>query len=435
MSEKKATRNAYGDALVALADRYPQLVVLEADLAGATMTKGFKAAYPQRFFDMGIAESNMQGVAAGLSTCGFKPFTNTFAMFAAGRSWEQVRNSIAYPGMNVKVVGSHGGLSVGEDGATHQCIEDFSLMRTIPGMTVLCPCDAHEMTLAVEALLQYEGPAYMRLGRSAVETVTDSIPGYHFQLGKGVTLRDGKDVTIVAVGMMVQMALKAADIGCAMGRSGTDVAKGAAHMILTDDNFATIVSAIEEGRGIYSNIRKAIQFYYLIWIMVGLTVLLFHWLSESRFGRALNCIKEDDTAAEGCGMDVAHLKLMAFVIGAFWAGMAGNLFAAKMTIISPSSFTFWESVVVFAVVILSGGSQIGVLLGTFLIVALPEMFRDFASARMLVFGLAMMIMMVVRPQGLLPPSPRRYDVRRLLRRTRDFSSPVAPRTARKEGAA
>ena len=182
-------------------------------------------------------------------------------------------------------------------------------------------------------------------------------------------------------------------------------------------------------------IRKAIQFYYLIWIMVGLTVLLFHWLSESRFGRALNCIKEDDTAAEGCGMDVAHLKLMAFVIGAFWAGMAGNLFAAKMTIISPSSFTWWESVVVFAVVILSGGSQIGVLLGTFLIVALPEMFRDFASARMLVFGLAMMIMMVVRPQGLLPPSPRRYDVRRLLRRTRDFSSPVAPRTARKEGAA
>ena len=182
-------------------------------------------------------------------------------------------------------------------------------------------------------------------------------------------------------------------------------------------------------------IRKAIQFYYLIWIMVGLTVLLFHWLSESRLGRAVNCIKEDDTAAEGCGMDVAHLKLMAFVIGAFWAGMAGNLFAAKMTIISPSSFTFWESVVVFAVVILSGGSQIGVLLGTFLIVALPEMFRDFASARMLVFGLAMMIMMVVRPQGLLPPSPRRYDVRRLLRRTRDFSSPVAPRTARKEGAA
>ena len=174
-------------------------------------------------------------------------------------------------------------------------------------------------------------------------------------------------------------------------------------------------------------IRKAIQFYYLIWIMVGLTVLLFHWLSESRFGRALNCIKEDDTAAEGCGMDVAHLKLMAFVIGAFWAGMAGNLFAAKMTIISPSSFTFWESVVVFAVVILSGGSQIGVLLGTFLIVALPEMFRDFASARMLVFGLAMMIMMVVRPQGLLPPSPRRYDVRRAVHQGHEAAYHRGPR--------
>lgn len=177
------------------------------------------------------------------------------------------------------------------------------------------------------------------------------------------------------------------------------------------------------------------QFYYLIWGIVGVTVLLFHWLSVSRFGRALNCIKEDDVAAEGCGMDVAQLKLMAFVIGAFWAGMAGNLFATKMTIISPSSFSFWESVVVFAVVILSGGSQIGVLVGTLLIVALPEVFRDFADARMLVFGLAMMIMMVVRPQGLFPPAPRRYDVRRLLRRGKDFGAPVAPRTARKDGAA
>lgn len=219
MAEKIATRAAYGEALVALAEEYPELVVLDADLSGSTMTKGFAKAHPDRFYNMGIAEANMTGVAAGLAACGKKPFTNTFAMFAAGRAWEQVRNSIAYPRLNVKVVGSHGGLSVGEDGATHQCIEDFSLMRTIPGMTVLCPCDANEMTLAVEALLQYEGPAYMRLGRSAVETVTDSIPGYHFQLGKGVTLRDGKDVTIVAVGMMVQMALKAADILSAEGIS------------------------------------------------------------------------------------------------------------------------------------------------------------------------------------------------------------------------
>lgn len=180
-------------------------------------------------------------------------------------------------------------------------------------------------------------------------------------------------------------------------------------------------------------IRTGVQFYYLIWALVGLTVLLFAWLSNSRYGRALNCIKEDDTAAEGCGIDVAHLKLMAFVVGAFWAGMAGNLYAAKMTIISPNSFTFWESVVVFAVVILSGGSQIGVLVGTLLIVALPEIFRDFASARMLVFGLAMMIMMVVRPQGLLPPLPRLYDVRRL--RKADFSTAVTQRTSSRGGAA
>ncbi len=219
MGEKIATRAAYGNALVELADKYPELVVFDADLAGATMTKGFAKAYPDRFFDMGIAEANMTGVAAGMSTCGFKPFINTFAMFAAGRSWEQVRNSICYPSLNVKVVGSHGGLSVGEDGATHQCIEDFAIMRAIPGMTVLCPCDGNEMRLATEALLNYEGPAYMRLGRLAVETVTDTIPGYKFELGKGVTLVDGTDVTIIAVGMNVQMALKAAELLKAEGIS------------------------------------------------------------------------------------------------------------------------------------------------------------------------------------------------------------------------
>lgn len=211
MADMIATRNAYGDALVELAEQHPELVVFDADLAGATMTKGFKAAYPDRFYDMGIAECDMQGVAAGMSTIGFKPFTNTFAMFAAGRSWEQVRNSIAYPGLNVKVIGSHGGLSVGEDGATHQCIEDFALMRAIPGMTVLCPCDSYEMRQAVEALLEYEGPAYMRLGRLAVEVVTDSIKGYSFEIGKGCVLQEGTDVTIIANGMMVQMALKASE--------------------------------------------------------------------------------------------------------------------------------------------------------------------------------------------------------------------------------
>ena len=211
MGENIATRAAYGKALVELAEKYPDLVVFDADLAGATMTNGFMKAYPERFFDMGIAEGNMVGVAAGMATCGFKPFVNTFAMFAAGRAWEQVRNSVCYPGLNVKVVGSHGGLSVGEDGATHQCIEDYAIMRAIPGMTVLCPCDGNEMRLATEALLNYDGPAYMRLGRLAVDTVTDSIDGYKFEIGKGCTLVDGTDVTIIAVGMNVQMSLKAAE--------------------------------------------------------------------------------------------------------------------------------------------------------------------------------------------------------------------------------
>lgn len=211
MSEKVATRSAYGEAIVELAEQYPELVVLDADLSGATMTAGFAKKYPERFFDIGIAENNMMGIAAGLSTCGFKPFANSFAMFAAGRSWEQVRNSIAYPGLNVKVVGSHGGLSVGEDGATHQCCEDFAIMRAIPGMKVICPCDANEMKCAVKALLDYEGPAYLRLGRLAVECVTEQIPGYQFGLDKGSVLRDGNDVTVIAVGLMVQMALQAAD--------------------------------------------------------------------------------------------------------------------------------------------------------------------------------------------------------------------------------
>ena len=211
MAEKIATRAAYGKALAELAEKEPNLVVLDADLSGSTMSKDFAAVCPDRFFEMGIAEANMVGVAAGMATCGKKPFVNSFAMFAAGRAWEQVRNSVAYPGLNVKVVGSHGGLSVGEDGATHQCIEYLAIMRAIPGMTVLCPCDAHEMRAAVQALLAYDGPAYLRLGRLAVETVTDQVPGYTFAIGKGALLRPGTDVTVVAVGMMVQMALAAAE--------------------------------------------------------------------------------------------------------------------------------------------------------------------------------------------------------------------------------
>ena len=244
MAENIATRAAYGEALVALAEEYPELVVLDADLSGSTMTKKFAEKYPDRFFNMGIAEGNMAGVAAGLATCGKKPFINSFAMFSAGRAWEQVRNSIAYPRLNVKVIGSHGGLSVGEDGATHQCIEDYAIMRSIPGMVVVSPCDGPEMRQAVKALLDYEGPAYMRLGRLAVDSVTDEIPGYRFELGKGAQLREGTDVTIVATGMMVQMAVQASDL---LKEEGLSVRVIDMHTIKPIDKDILIKAAKETG--------------------------------------------------------------------------------------------------------------------------------------------------------------------------------------------
>lgn len=241
---KIATRAAYGEALAQLGARYPELVVLDADLSGSTMTKSFADKYPDRFFDMGIAEGNMAGVAAGLATCGKKPFINSFAMFSAGRAWEQVRNSIAYPGLNVKVIGSHGGLSVGEDGATHQCIEDYAIMRAIPGMLVLSPCDGPEMTAAVQALLDYEGPAYMRLGRLAVESVTDTIPGYTFELGKGSVLKDGTDAAIIATGMMVQCAYEAANL---LAQEGLSIRVIDMHTIKPIDRELVLQAARETG--------------------------------------------------------------------------------------------------------------------------------------------------------------------------------------------
>lgn len=244
MSEKKATRAAYGEMLVELADKYPELVVLDADLAGATMTKGFAQACPDRFFDMGIAEANMIGVAAGLAACGKKPFANSFAMFTAGRAYEQVRNSVAYPGLNVKCVGSHGGISVGEDGATHQCIEDLALMSAIPGMLVLNPCDSHEMRHAVQALIEYKGPAYLRLGRMAVETVTDSVPGYKFELGRAAALREGSDLTICATGLMVQRALAAAEL---LAGEGVSARVLDFHTIKPLDGEALLAAARETG--------------------------------------------------------------------------------------------------------------------------------------------------------------------------------------------
>lgn len=244
MAGKIATRNAYGEALVEIGAKYPQVVVLDADLAGSTMSKGFQKAYPDRFFDCGIAEGNMTDIAAGMATCGLKPFTNTFAIFAAGRAYEMVRNSIAYPGLNVTVVGSHGGLSVGEDGATHQSIEDFSLMRTIPGMTVICPCDGNEMKLAVEALMSHEGPSYLRLERPSTEIITDEIPGYQFEIGKAAQLRDGKDVTIIACGINVPMAMKAAE---ALEAEGISARVLDMHTIKPLDEEAVLKAARETG--------------------------------------------------------------------------------------------------------------------------------------------------------------------------------------------
>ncbi|WP_455138628.1 transketolase family protein [Thermophilibacter sp.] len=209
-TKKIATRQSYGEELVALGAEHDDFVVFDADLAAATQTGKFKAAYPDRFFDAGIAESNMMGLAAGVATTGRVAFASTFAMFAAGRAFEQVRNSIGYPHLNVKIGATHAGISVGEDGATHQCNEDIALMRTIPGMTVIVPCDDTEARATVRAAYELDGPVYMRFGRLAVPVVNDP-ETFEFQVGKGIVKREGADVTIVACGLMVQAALEAAE--------------------------------------------------------------------------------------------------------------------------------------------------------------------------------------------------------------------------------
>ncbi len=206
-----ATRDSYGNALVEIAKEHDNLIVLDADLAAATKTAIFKKAFPERHIDCGIAEANMAGIAAGMSTCGYVPFMSSFAMFAAGRAYEQVRNTIGYPHLNVKIGATHAGISVGEDGATHQCNEDLALMRTIPGMVVINPCDDVEARAAVKAAYEYVGPVYMRFGRLAVPVINDEAT-YKFELGKGITLREGKDVTIIATGLCVSESLKAAEL-------------------------------------------------------------------------------------------------------------------------------------------------------------------------------------------------------------------------------
>lgn len=213
--KKIATRDSYGNALKELGDEYDNIVVLDADLAGATKTATFKKAHPDRFFDCGIQEANMVNVAAGLSTMGLVPFAATFAMFAAGRAYEMVRNTVGYPHLNVKIGATHGGLSVGEDGASHQCCEDFALMRSIPGMVVICPADGVEAEAATKAAYEYQGPVYLRMGRLAIPMFHED--GFAFKIGKGEILREGTDIAIIANGLMTYEAIKAGEALEAMG--------------------------------------------------------------------------------------------------------------------------------------------------------------------------------------------------------------------------
>ena len=246
MSEVKkiATRESYGNALTELGKKHEDVVVLDADLAAATKTGMFKKAFPERFIDCGIAESNLMGVAAGIATTGKVPFASTFAMFAAGRAFEQVRNSIGYPKLNVKIGATHAGISVGEDGATHQCNEDIALMRTIPGMVVINPSDDVEARAAVEAAYEHQGPVYMRFGRLAVPVINDR-PDYKFEIGKGVTLREGKDVTIIATGLPVSNCLEAAE---KLAADGIDAKVINIHTIKPLDEELVVAAAKETGK-------------------------------------------------------------------------------------------------------------------------------------------------------------------------------------------
>ena len=242
MAEKVATRHAYGESLAKIgADS--RIVALDTDVSTCTMSVIFGEKYPERFFNCGIAEGNMIGMAAGLSTFGYIPFVHAFAMFMAGRGYDQIRNSVCYPGLNVKCVGTHAGLSVGEDGATHQCVEDIALMRAIPGMTVICPADARETAAATKAVAEYKGPVYLRLGRLAVDTVTD-VEGYKFEIGKAVELHPGTDVTIIATGLMVIEAVKAVE---ELAKEGIRARLLDMHTIKPLDEEAVLRAAAETG--------------------------------------------------------------------------------------------------------------------------------------------------------------------------------------------
>lgn len=242
--KKIATRESYGRAVTELAREHEDVIVLDADLAAATKTSIFKKEFPERHIDCGIAEANMMGVAAGLSLSGAVPFASTFAMFGAGRAYEQVRNTIGYPHLNVKIGATHAGISVGEDGATHQCLEDMGLMREIPGMTVICPSDDVETKAAVKAAYEYDGPVYLRLGRLAVPVINDR-EGYRFEIGKGVVLREGGDVTLAATGLCVGYALKAAEL---LEKAGIQARVLNIHTIKPLDEELILKAAKETGR-------------------------------------------------------------------------------------------------------------------------------------------------------------------------------------------
>ena len=242
--KKIATRESYGNALAALGKEKENLVVLDADLAGATKTGTFKKLFPDRHIDCGIAEANMMTIAAGLSTTGLVPFASTFAMFAAGRAYEQIRNSIGYPHMNVKIGATHAGITVGEDGATHQCNEDIALMRTIPGMTVIVPSDDIEAKAAVKAAYEMEGPVYLRFGRLAVPVINEK-EDYTFEIGKGIILREGKDLTIVATGVTVAASLEAADM---LAADGIEAKVINIHTIKPLDEALIVAAAKETGK-------------------------------------------------------------------------------------------------------------------------------------------------------------------------------------------
>ena len=239
---KVATRDGYGNALVELGQSNPNVIVLDADLAAATKTGGFKKAFPDRFFDTGIAESNMMGVAAGLATTGYTVFASSFAMFSAGRAFEQVRNTIAYPHLNVKIGATHAGISVGEDGASHQCCEDIALMRSIPGMVIINPADDIEARAAVFAAAEHNGPVYMRFGRLAVPRIFDE--NYKFEIGKAVTLKEGTDVTIIATGLMVNEAIEASK---ELEAEGISVELINMHTIKPLDTAAVVAAAKKTG--------------------------------------------------------------------------------------------------------------------------------------------------------------------------------------------